>query len=177
MKTVYLDHAATTPLDDRVLEAMLPYLKNNYGNANSPHHLGQKSKVVVEDAREKVAALIGADPSEIIFTSGGTESDNAVIKGVLAISGDKKEVITSELEHHAVLHTVELAKMQGVKPVFAKSKDCGTITADAVKEVITENTALVTIMQVNNEIGTINPLKEIAEVCAEHGVPVHSKFG
>jgi cysteine desulfurase len=174
MKTVYLDHAATTPLDDRVLEAMLPYLKQNYGNANSPHHLGQKSKVVVEDAREKVASLIGAEPSEIIFTSGGTESDNAVIKGVLAVSGDKKEVITSELEHHAVLHTVELAKMQGVKPVFAKSKDCGTITADAVKEVITENTALVSIMQVNNEIGTINPLKEIAEVCAEHNVPLHS---
>lgn len=174
MKTVYLDHAATTPLDDRVLEAMLPYLKQNYGNANSPHHLGQKSKVIVEDAREKVASLIGAEPSEIIFTSGGTESDNAVIKGVLAVSGDKKEVITSELEHHAVLHTVELAKMQGVKPVFAKSKDCGTITADAVKEVITENTALVSIMQVNNEIGTINPLKEIAEVCTEHGVPVHS---
>ncbi|WP_409029098.1 aminotransferase class V-fold PLP-dependent enzyme [Gracilimonas sediminicola] len=118
MRTVYLDHAATTPLDDRVLEAMLPYLKENYGNANSPHHLGQKSKVVVEDAREKVAALIGAEPSEIIFTSGGTESDNAVIKGVLAVSGDKKEVITSELEHHAVLHTVELAKMQGVKPVL-----------------------------------------------------------
>ncbi|MCP9290361.1 cysteine desulfurase family protein [Gracilimonas sediminicola] len=174
MRTVYLDHAATTPLDDRVLEAMLPYLKENYGNANSPHHLGQKSKVVVEDAREKVAALIGAEPSEIIFTSGGTESDNAVIKGVLAISGDKKEVITSELEHHAVLHTVELAKMQGVKPVFAPSKDCGTITADAVKKSITENTALVTIMHVNNEIGTINPLKEIAEVCKEHGVPLHS---
>ncbi|MBO6587036.1 MAG: cysteine desulfurase [Gracilimonas sp.] len=174
MRTVYLDHAATTPLDDRVLEAMLPYLKENYGNANSPHHLGQKSKVVVEDAREKVAALIGAEPSEIIFTSGGTESDNAVIKGVLAVSGDKKEVITSELEHHAVLHTVELAKMQGVKPVFAPSRDCGTITAEAVKESITENTALVTIMHVNNEIGTINPLKEIAEVCEEHGVPLHS---
>ncbi len=174
MRTVYLDHAATTPLDERVLEAMLPYLKENYGNANSPHHLGQKSKVVVEDAREKVAALIGAEPSEIIFTSGGTESDNAVIKGVLAISGDKKEVITSELEHHAVLHTVELAKMQGVKPVFVPSKDCGTITADAVKNAITENTALVTIMHVNNEIGTINPLKEIAEVCNEHGVPLHS---
>lgn len=174
MRTVYLDHAATTPLDERVLEAMLPYLKENYGNANSPHHLGQKSKVIVEDAREKVAALIGAEPSEIIFTSGGTESDNAVIKGVLAVSGDKKEVITSELEHHAVLHTVELAKMQGVKPVFAKSKNCGTITADAVKEVITDQTALVTIMHVNNEIGTINPLKEIAEVCKEHGVPLHS---
>jgi cysteine desulfurase len=174
MKTVYLDHAATTPLDDRVLEAMLPYLKENYGNANSPHHLGQKSKVVVEDAREKVADLIGAEPSEVIFTSGGTESDNAVIKGVLAIAGDKKEVITSELEHHAVLHTVELAKMQGVKPVFAESKDCGTITAEAVKKVITDNTALVSIMHVNNEIGTINPLKEIAEVCKEHGVPLHS---
>ena len=174
MRTVYLDHAATTPLDDRVLEAMLPYLKENYGNANSPHHLGQKSKVVVEDAREKVAALIGAEPSEIIFTSGGTESDNAVIKGVLAVSGDKKEVITSELEHHAVLHTVELAKMQGVKPVFAESKDCGTITAEAVKDAITENTALVSLMHVNNEIGTINPLKEIAEVCKEHGVPLHS---
>ncbi len=174
MLTVYFDHAATTPLDDRVLDAMLPYLKENYGNANSPHHLGQKSKVVVEDSREKVAELIGAEPSEIIFTSGGTESDNAIIKGVLAISGDKKEVITSELEHHAVLHTVELAKMQGIKPVFAKSKNCGTITAQAVKEVITDNTALVSLMQVNNEIGSINPLKEIAEVCKEHNIPLHS---
>lgn len=174
MRTVYLDHAATTPLDERVLEAMLPYMKENYGNANSPHHLGQKAKVVVEDAREKVAALIGAEPSEIIFTSGGTESDNAVIKGVLAVSGDKKEIITSELEHHAVLHTVELAKMQGVKPAFAKAKNCGTITADAVRDAITDNTALVTLMHVNNEIGTINPLKEIAEVCKEKDVLFHS---
>lgn len=174
MRTVYLDHAATTPLDERVLEAMLPYMKDNYGNANSPHHLGQKAKVVVEDAREKVAALIGAEPSEIVFTSGGTESDNAVIKGVLAISGDKNEVVTSELEHHAVLHTVELAKMQGVKPVFGKAKNCGTVTPDAVKEAITENTALVSLMHVNNEIGTINPLKEIAEVCKENGVMFHS---
>lgn len=174
MKTVYFDHAATTPLDERVLQEMLPYLRESYGNANSPHHLGQKSKVVVEDAREKVAALIGAEPSEIIFTSGGTESDNAVIKGVLAVSGDKKEVITSELEHHAVLHTVELAKMNGVKPVFAESKDCGTITAEAVEKVITDKTALVTIMHVNNEIGTINPLSEIAEVCKKHGVLLHS---
>ncbi|MEX0720615.1 MAG: cysteine desulfurase family protein [Balneolaceae bacterium] len=174
MRTVYLDHAATTPLDDRVLEAMLPYLKENYGNANSPHHLGQKAKVVVEDAREKVAQLIGAEPSEIIFTSGGTESDNAVIKGVVAVSGDKKEIVTSELEHHAVLHTVELAKMQGIKPVFAKARKCGTITAEAVENVITDNTALVTIMHVNNEIGTINPIDEIAEVCKTKGVQLHS---
>lgn len=174
MRTVYLDHAATTPLDERVLEAMLPYLKDNYGNANSPHHLGQKSKVVVEDAREKVAALVGAEPSEIIFTSGGTESDNAVINGVLAISGDKKEVITSEIEHHAVLHTVELAKMKGFTPVFASPNTEGVVTADAVKEVINEKTALVSLMQVNNEIGSINPLKEIAAVCHEYGVPLHS---
>ncbi|WP_020403204.1 cysteine desulfurase family protein [Gracilimonas tropica] len=174
MKTVYFDHAATTPLDDRVLEAMMPYLKENYGNANSAHHLGQKSKVVIEEAREKVASLIGAEPSEIVFTSGGTESDNAVIKGVLAVSGDKNEVITSELEHHAVLHTVEMEKMHKVKPVFAKAKNCGTITAGAVREVITENTALVSLMHVNNEIGTINPLSEIAEVCKEFNVPLHS---
>lgn len=174
MRTVYFDHAATTPLDERVLEAMLPYMKENYGNANSPHHLGQKAKVVVEDAREKVAALIGAEPSEIIFTSGGTESDNAVIKGVLAVSGDKKEVVTSELEHHAVLHTVELAKMNGVKPVFVEAENSGVITPEAVAEAITENTALVTLMHVNNEIGSINPIKEIAEVCGEKGVQLHS---
>lgn len=174
MRTVYFDHAATTPLDERVLEAMLPYLKDNYGNANSAHHLGQKSKVVVEDAREKVAAIIGAEPSEIIFTSGGTESDNAVIQGVLAVSGDKKEVVTSEIEHHAVLHTVEMAKMQKVKPVFVEPKSSGLVTAEAVREKISENTALVSLMHVNNEIGTINPLSEIAEVCKEFEVPFHS---
>lgn len=174
MKTVYFDHAATTPLDERVLEAMMPYLKDHYGNANSAHHLGQKTKVVVEDAREKVAAMIGAEPSEIIFTSGGTESDNAVIKGVLAVSGDKKEVITSEIEHHAVLHTVEMEKMHGIKPVFAEPDKTGKITAGAVRELINENTALVSLMHVNNEIGTINPLKEIAEVCKEYNVPFHS---
>jgi cysteine desulfurase len=174
MKTVYFDHAATTPLDERVLDAMMPYLKENYGNPNSAHHLGQKTKVVMEDAREKVAALIGAEPSEIVFTSGGTESDNAVIKGVLAVSGDKNEVITSEIEHHAVLHTVEMEKMRGIKPVFAKPDASGKITADAVREVINENTALVSLMHVNNEIGTINPLSEIAEVCREYDVPFHS---
>ncbi len=174
MQTVYLDHAATTPLDERVLEAMLPYLKDLYGNANSPHHLGQKSKVVVEEAREKVAEILNAEPAEIIFTSGGTESDNACIKGAMAISGDKNEVITSELEHHAVLHTVDLAKLHGVKPVFVPSKDCGTVTPEAVADAITEQTALVSLMHVNNEIGSVNPLAEIAEVCKERGVLFHT---
>ncbi len=174
MKTLYLDHAATTPLDERVLEAMLPYLKENYGNANSAHHLGQQAKVVVEDAREKVAQLINAEPSEVIFTSGGTESDNAVIKGVLAVSGTKKEVITSHLEHHAVLHPIEMSKMTGFKPVFVKSEECGRISARNVNEVISDQTALVSLMHVNNEIGCINEVKEIAQLCSGNNIPFHS---
>lgn len=174
MKTVYFDNAATTPLDERVLEAMLPFMKNDFGNANSTHHLGQKAKVSVEDAREFVASVIGAEPSEVIFTSGGTESDNAAIKGVLALAGNKNEIVSSELEHHAVLHPVEMSKMNGFKNLFAKPIQCGTITADAVKEQISDNTALVSIMHVNNEIGCINHIKEIAEVCKEHQIPFHT---
>ena len=120
MKTVYFDNAATTPIDERVLETMLPFMREDFGNANSAHHLGQKAKVAVEDAREFVASVIGAEPSEVIFTSGGTESDNAAIKGVLAVAGEKDEIITSELEHHAVLHPVEMSKMKGFKNLFAK---------------------------------------------------------
>lgn len=174
MKTVYFDNAATTPLDERVLETMLPFMKNDFGNANSTHHLGQKAKVSVEDAREFVASVIGAEPSEIIFTSGGTESDNAAIKGVLALAGDKNEIVSSELEHHAVLDPVEMSKMNGFKNLFAKPIQCGTITADSVKEQISDKTGLVSIMHVNNEIGCINHIKEIAEVCKEHQIPFHT---
>ncbi len=174
MKTVYFDNAATTPIDERVLDAMLPYMKTDFGNANSAHHLGQKAKVAVEDAREFVASVIGAEPSEVIFTSGGTESDNAAIKGVLALAGDKDEIVSSELEHHAVLHPVEMSKMKGFKNVFAEPIECGTITADSVAEKISEKTALVSIMHVNNEIGCINHIKEIADVCKEKNIPFHS---
>ena len=174
MKTIYFDNAATTPLDERVLETMLPYMKNDFGNANSAHHLGQKAKVAVEDAREFVASVIGAEPSEVIFTSGGTESDNAAIKGVLAVSGDKNEIVSSELEHHAVLHPVEMSRMNGFTHHFAEPIQCGTITADAVKEKLSEKTALVSIMHVNNEIGCINHIKEIAEVCREKNIPFHT---
>lgn len=174
MKTVYFDNAATTPLDERVLEIMLPFMKNDFGNANSAHHLGQKAKVAVEDAREFVASVIGAEPSEVIFTSGGTESDNAAIKGVLALAGDKNEIISSELEHHAVLHPVEMSKMNGFKNLFAEPIQCGTITADAIKDKISDKTALVSIMHVNNEIGCINHIKEIAEICKESQIPFHT---
>lgn len=173
-RTIYLDHAATTPLDSRVLEVMLPYMTQSYGNANSAHHLGQKAKVEVENAREKIAHLINAEPSEIIFTSGGTESDNAVIKGVLALSRGKSEVITSELEHHAVLHPIEMAKMHGFMPVYAEPVKCGTITAKSVANKISDQTALVSIMHVNNEIGCINEIKQIATLCREQHIPFHS---
>ncbi len=173
MRTVYFDHAATTPVDERVLEAMKPYFTQHFGNANSAHQLGNDAKVAVEEAREKVAELIGAEPAEIIFTSGGTESDNAIIKGALEASG-KSEVITSPLEHHAVLHTAESKTRSGYKPVYLQPDSSGRISVDQVAEAITDETALVSLMHVNNEIGIINPIKEIAAVCKEHNVPLHS---
>lgn len=173
MRTVYFDHAATTPMDERVFEAMKPYFMQQYGNANSAHQLGNKAKVAVEEARETIAELIGAQPAEIIFTCGGTESDNTAIKGAVKATR-KTEVITSPLEHHAILHAAESLKMNGVKPVYVKPDSFGVITPEQVADAITENTAIVSLMHVNNEIGTINPIKEIAEVCKEKKVPFHS---
>ena len=173
MDTVYFDHAATTPVDERVLEAMTPYFTEHYGNANSPHGLGNNAKVAVEEARENIAEIIGAEPAEIIFTSGGTESDNCAIKGVVNATG-KTEVITSPLEHHAVLHTAEALKRHGAKPVYLEPNAKGIITAEKVEEAINDNTALVSLMHVNNEIGCINPLTEIGKVCKEHNIPLHS---
>lgn len=173
MDSIYFDHAATTPIDDRVLEAMMPFLKENYGNANSAHQLGRTSKVAIEDARENVAKLLNAEPSEIIFTSGGTESDNAIIKGVIAGTG-KKEILTSPIEHHAVLHPAEALENEGVTITYLQPNEEGIISAEQVADAITEKTALVSLMHVNNEIGSINPVKEIAEVCREKDVTFHS---
>lgn len=173
MDTVYFDHAATTPVDERVLDAMTPYFTEHYGNANSPHGLGNNAKVAVEEARETIAEIIGAEPAEIIFTSGGTESDNCAIKGVVNATG-KTEVITSPLEHHAVLHTAEALKRHGTKPIYVDPTPKGVITAEQVEDAINENTAMVSLMHVNNEIGTINPLKEISRVCKEHNILFHS---
>ena len=174
MQTIYFDHAATTPLDPRVLEAMLPYMTENYGNASSAHHIGQKARVVVEDAREQIAEIINAEPSEIIFTSGGTEADNGIIKGVLSASPDKSEIISSAMEHHAVLHPVEMAQLKGFKPVYVESGKHGIITENAVQQHLNKKTALVTLMHVNNETGTINPIKEIAGICSQAGIPFHT---
>jgi cysteine desulfurase len=173
MSTIYFDHAATTPVDERVLAAMMPYFTENYGNANSTHQMGNRARVAVEEARESIAAHLGAEPAEIIFTSGGTESDNTVVNGVVQATG-KMEIISSPLEHHAVLHTVEAAKRKGAKPVYIQPESDGTISPEKVEDAITDDTALVSLMHVNNEIGVINPVKEIGQVCKDHQIPFHS---
>jgi len=170
---IYLDNAATTQMDPRVLEAMIPYFNTYYGNANSIHAIGRQVTVAVEEARERIAAFINADPAEIIFTSGGTESDNAAIKGVLSATG-KKHVITSGLEHHAVLHPIQYARKIGVQASYVNVIPTGCVKSESVKEAINDDTALVSLMHVNNEIGSINPISEIATVCHERGVIFHT---
>lgn len=172
MSEIYFDHSATTAVDERVFEAMKPYFTEEFGNANSAHQKGNRAKVAVEEARDKIAELIGAEPAEIIFTSGGTESDNTAIHGVVGATG-KKEVITSPLEHHAILHTAEAQKKRGVKPIYVEPDD-GIISPQKVEEAITDETAIVSLMHVNNEIGAVNPIVEIAEVCQKHEIPFHS---
>lgn len=173
MRTIYLDNAATTAVDPRVLEAMMPFFNHDFANANSPHHLGRHSQVAVEDGREKIAHLLGAQPAEIIFTSGGTESNNAVIKGVLRATG-KKHIITSRVEHHAVLHPIQYARKDGITGTYLDVRPLGHVTAAQVAAAITDDTALVTLMHGNNEIGSMNPLPEIASICRERGVMLHS---
>lgn len=173
MDQIYFDSAATTPVDETVMEKMMPYFTRHFGNANSAHQFGRDCKVAIEDAREKIASLIHAEPSEIIFTSGGTESDNAAIKGVVAATR-KKEIITSPIEHHAVIHPAESLKMQGCRVAYLEPDKYGVVSAEKVKNAVSDETAVVSLMHVNNEIGSVNPIKEIAEVCQEKGVAFHS---
>ena len=176
MDSVYFDHAATTPVDKEVLDAMLPFFTKLYGNANSAHQFGRDCKVAIEDSRELIAKLIGAEPSEIIFTSGGTESNNAILKGVFcALSkAGKTEIITSPIEHHAVIHPAEALKRDGAVITYLQTDSNGVIHPEQVREAISDKTAIVSLMHVNNEIGAINPVKEIAAVCREMNVPYHS---
>jgi cysteine desulfurase len=173
MRTVYLDNAATTPLDPRVLDAMLPFLKDHFGNANSIHGLGRVANVAVEEAREKIAHYIGAEPSEVIFTSGGTESNNAVIKGVIKATG-KKHIVTSRVEHHAVLHPIQYGRADGILGTYLDVRPLGHVTAEQVENAITDETALVSLMHGNNEIGSMNPIREIAAICKQKNVLFHS---
>ena len=172
-RTVYLDHAATTPVDPRVLENMLPYFTDHYGNASSIHEFGREANVAVEEARQKVAYAIGAEPKEIVFTSGGTESNNSVLRGAIEATG-KKRVITSNAEHHAVLHTAEHLARTGAELTILSVGSDGKVTPEQVANAIGEDTAIVSLMYVNNEIGAINPISEIARVCHENDVLFHS---
>ena len=173
---IYLDHNATTPLDEAVLEAMMPYLTTRYGNPSSVHRAGQEAKKGLEWAREKVAEILGAQPGEIIFTSGGTESDNLAIFGVTKAleKVGKKHVVTSAIEHHAVLETVNYLKKLGFDVTVVGVDENGVVNPDDVAEAIREDTALVTIMYANNETGAIQPIREIAGICREKGVLFHT---
>ncbi len=173
--SVYLDHAATTPLDEAVLEAMLPYLREHYGNASSVHALGRRARFAVESARERVAALLGAEPGEVVFTSGGTEADNAALRGVLT-SPDRRGpgLITSAVEHEAVLRSAEALRDAGHPVTILTPQPSGSVTAEQVEKAITGDTGLASVMLVNNELGTLSPLREIAAVCRARGVPLHT---
>jgi len=170
-----MDHAATTPMDVEVVKAMEPYFSLKYGNPNSIHSFGQEAREAVEEAREKMAHLIGANSSEIVFTAGGTEADNYAIKGI-AWANQKKgnHIITSKIEHHAILYSCQFLEKQGFKVTYLPVDKYGLIDPEDVKKAITDKTILVTIMHANNEIGTIEPIKEISKVVKKAGVYFHT---
>jgi cysteine desulfurase len=171
---IYLDHSATTPLREEVLEAMLPYLREGYGNAGSIHGPGRAARRAVDDAREQVAALIHVDPREIVFTSGGTEADNLAIRGVQpGVAG--RRIVTSAIEHHAILHACEYAeRYDGAEVSVVNVGGDGAVCPDAVSEAIDDKTCVVSVMHANNETGAVQPIETIAETCAARGVPFHT---
>lgn len=175
---VYLDYAATTPVDPRVLERMLPYFNGNFGNPSSVHWYGQQAEAALESARESVAAALGARSDEIVFTSCGTESDNLAIRGMAFTRREQtgaQRILTTPIEHHAVLHTVEqLADLNGFTMELLPIDPFGRVDPEDLRHALQEDVALVSIMYANNEIGTINPMAEIGELCSQHGVPLHS---
>jgi len=173
---IYVDNAATTCVSKKVFEAMKPYFCDMYGNASSIYSLGYESDKALTAAREQVAKAINCAPAEIYFTGGGSESDNWAIKGAVLqkSKNGKRHIVSTEYEHHAVLSTLETLKAQGFEITLIKPTSEGIITSEAVTAAIREDTALVTVMMVNNEIGTINPIAEIAAVCAQKGVLFHT---
>ncbi len=175
MKSVYLDHSATTPVRTEVLEAMLPYLKDTFGNPSSIHMSGQKARKAIEDARSQVAQLIGADRKEVFFTSGGTESDNMAIKGTaMANEAKGKHIITSPIEHPAIINPCHYLEKQGFKITYLSVDKYGLVNPQDVKDAIKPDTILVSIMLANNEIGTIQPIAEIGKIVRKKGIPFHT---
>lgn len=173
---VYADNAATTQMNATAIQAMLPYMNETYGNPSSLHSAGQKAAESLFDARSRIASLLGCKPSEIIFTSGGSEADNqAIISAATAgARKGKKHIISSKIEHHAVLHTLEKLKKQGFEITLLDVGENGIVDPSDVEKAITDNTCLVSIMYANNEIGTIQPVEEIGRICRAHNVIFHT---
>lgn len=178
MRRVYLDHNATTAMRPEAVEALTPYLAEEYGNASSIHSFGQRARAAVERARAEVAALIGAQPKEIVFTSGGTESDNLAIFGVVnaakAHQNGKKHIITSAIEHHAVLNACQHFEKTGVDVTYVAVGSDGIVDPDEVRRAIRPETVLITIMHANNELGTLEPVEEIGKIAQEADIYFHS---
>lgn len=174
-RLVYMDHAATTPVKPEVMEEMLPYFSERFGNPSSIYAPGREAKEAVEHARTRVAAAIGASPDEIFFTAGGSESDNWAIKGT-AFANRKKgdHIVTSAIEHHAVLHTCQYLEKQGFSVTYLPVDGDGLVSPEDVAGAITDRTVLVTVMAANNEVGTIEPVREIGRIARERGVPFHT---
>ena len=175
MKSIYLDNAATTRLDEEVLQEMLPYLRENYGNASSIYELGRESRKAVEDAREKIARVLNCKPNEIYFTAGGSESDNTAIKGIARANKAKgNHIITSKIEHPAVLETCKQLEKEGFEVSYIPVDENGILNLEELKNSIKSTTILITVMFANNEIGTIQPIEEIGKIAKENNIYFHT---
>lgn len=176
MRFVYADNAATTAVSSKVAEAMLPYMTQEYGNPSSLYAFGQTARRAIDGARQQVADVLGSEKDEIYFTSGGSEADNWAIRGaaLLGAKKGKKHIITSKIEHHAVLHTLAKLEKEGFTVTYLDVYENGIVKAEDVEKSITDETCLVTVMYANNEIGTIQPIKEIGAICKEKGVLFHT---
>ena len=176
-RRIYLDYAATSPLDPRVVEAMLPHLTAVYGNPSSLHATGRQARRAIEDAREQIARTLACEPTEILFTSGGTESDNCAVLGIARAqraAGRGDHVVTSRIEHHAVLHACAQLEAEGFRVTYLPVDEHGLVDPRIVAAALSDNTVLVSIMSVNNEIGTVEPIPEIAASCRSRGIPMHT---
>ena len=178
MQRIYLDYNATTPLHPEVMDAMMPYLTEAFGNGSSIHAYGREARTAIDTAREQVADLIGAkSPSEIVFTGSGTEADNHAIKGLTELQksrGKGNHIITSSVEHHAVLHTCQYLEQRGFEVTYLPVDRYGRIRMEQLREAVRDTTVLISIMHVNNENGTVQPLEEICEIAQEHEIPLHT---
>ncbi len=174
-KFIYLDHAATTPVDPRVVEAMLPYYTESYGNASTIYSLGRESRRALDNARETVAQILNAQPREIVFTGCGTESDNSAIKGVAEANQDRgRHIITTAIEHEAVLETCRYLEKRGFRVTYLPVDEYGVVDLAELERAITDETILVSVMMANNEVGTIQPLEQIAAIVKDRGIYFHS---